>query len=843
MKHRHIIRSLIGLTGLGLMMLFTPQSAVVESREAITQVEDYRLGSHSQSTRIIVQLSQDSPYHVLTNYEDQKVVMWIRNATLKPKVQSIAFKDKYLSQIQVQEIKQNVKFTLRLKNKDTHLIHFVNHQPERIVIELKPKGAISQQASLIDETPASSSQKKITKQVAHKNKRRTAKSSSSASRLTQNKIERLRQGDSELKLKSGRKDYEKALKLFQNKNYPAALNALLRFQQKYRESPLLEKSAYMIAETQYNLAKQNTYPNYEEALAAYQYAMRTYPDSPFYDHSLFKVASIYEDMDYTLEARTMYSKGTQEDKSSRYNTARETGLGLMLIEEDKLDEAYETFQALLRKSPQNADAKKGLFRIAKRYYEAHDFPKALKIFEDVIKRWPDELNEQPEVNYYIGEIYFNRKQYPQARRFYFNLVNLAPQSPNAHQGLNRIGDTYLQENDGMAALTVFNKSYSLNANSAESQYAQIRLADVGIRFPALPVKDLVFQVSPYYHPYRTYKEVSKNPKSTDILAEATFSRGSAYYREQRYLEAIEEFKRLLPFEADSKFHRWGKKYLQLSMVQLIDQYAKQNGHLPVLYAYADYLNLGIGELNRAQTQLQIGESYKAIGLNSEALKFFEKVKSADVNGAYTDRLFLDLGEIHLNENQFKEAGRVAQTFINTFADSPRLAEAKIILARAYLGQKQYDKSIEIFNQLLDSKNVEVAKIHYLIAETWFAREDLRNAARSYRKAIDGYDRTIRNPPDYVQSAYYKLGMTLYMQGQSEKSLDALMAGRKLFPEHRLKNWADYLIIDNLDRLHKQDQAESELQTLVAEGRDDLLQKAAQSHLKVIDWEKRLKELL
>jgi tetratricopeptide (TPR) repeat protein len=539
----------------------------------------------------------------------------------------------------------------------------------------------------------------------------------------------------------------------------------------------------------------------------------------------------------------MYAKGAQKDKSSRYNTARETGLGLMLIEEDKLEEAYKTFQVLLRRSPQNADAKKGLFRIAQRYYEAQDHKKALKIYEDVIKRWPDELNEQPEVNFYIGEIYFNRKQYAQARRFYFNLVNLAPQSSNAHKGLNRIGDTYLLENDGMPALTVFNKSYGLNADSAESQYAQIRLADVGIRFPALPVKDLVFQVSPYYHPYRTYEEVTKNPKSTDILAEATFSRGSAYYREQRYLEAIEEFKRLLPFETDSKFHRWAKKYLQLSMVQLIDQYAKQNGYLPVLYAYADYLNLGIGELNRVQTQLQIGESYKAIGLNSEALKFFEKVKSADVNGAYTDRLFLDLGEIHLNENHFKEAERVAQTFINTYKDSPRLAEAKIILARAYLGQKQYDPAIEIFNQLLDSKNVEAAKIHYLIAETWFAREDLRNAARAYRKAIDSYDRTIRNPPDYVESAYYKLGMTLYMQGQTAKSLDALMAGRKLFPDHRLRNWADYLIIDNLDRLHKKDQAESELQTLVAESRDDLLQKAAQSHLKVIGWEKRLKELL
>ena len=326
MKHRHIIRSLVGLTGLGLMMLFTPQSAVVESREAITQVEDYRLGSHSQSTRIIIQLSQYTPYRVLTNYEDQKVVLWIRNASLKPKVQSIAFKDKHLSQIQVQEIKQNVKFTLRLKNKDTRLIHFVNHQPERIVIELKPKGATSKQASLKDETVTSSSQKKITKQVAHKNKRRTAKSSSSASRLTENKIERFRQGDSELKLKSGRKVYEKALKLFQNKNYPAALNALLQFQQKYRESPLLANAAYIIAEAQYNLAKQNNYPNYEEALAAYQYAMRTYPDSPFYDHSLFKVASIYEDMDYAGSPHHVFQRNTGgQIQPLQYRAGNRTG--------------------------------------------------------------------------------------------------------------------------------------------------------------------------------------------------------------------------------------------------------------------------------------------------------------------------------------------------------------------------------------------------------------------------------------------------------------------------------------------------------------------------------------
>jgi TolA-binding protein len=842
MMYRYVFQSILWPALLGLVILVASPPAV-ESREATTQVENYRLGSHPQSTRIIIQLNQDTPYRLLTNYAAQKVVIWIRHAQLNPKVHSNAFKDRHLSQVQVAQIKDNVKFTLRLAHPNVQLVHYVKHQPEQIVIDLKPKSTAIQQASLQKSPQKKNAKKTVTKRVARKIRPTKGKDRSSASRRTQSKTKILPLTDPEEKLKSGQKDYRKALTLFQNKNYAEALAALQRFQQKYRESRFLSNAAYMIAESEYNLTKQDQYPNYEKALTAYQYAMRTYPDSQFYDHALFKAASIYEDMNYTLEARTLYEKGIHADKTSRYNAARETGMGLMLIEEDQLNDAYKTFQILLRKFPQNSEAKQGLFKIAQRYYEAHDFPKALKIYEDVVKRWPDELKEQPEVNFYIGEIYFNRKQYAQARRYYFNLVNMAPESPNAHRGLNRIGDTYLQDKDGLAALTVFNKSYSIDPGSEASQYAQIRLADVGIRFPGLPVKDLIFDVSPYYHPYRTFKEVTAHPISRDNLAEATFSRGSAYYREQRYLEAIEEFKRLLPFEADSKFHLWAKNYLQLSMVQLIDQYARQEGHLPVLYAYVDYLNLGIGELNRVKTQLQIGESYKAIGLNSEALKFFEKVKFADVNGAYTDRLFLDLGEIHLNENQFKDAERVARTFINTYGNSPRLPEAKIILARAHQGQKQFDRSIEIYNELLESPKADAPKIHYLMAETWFAREDLRNAARAYRKTLDSYDRTIRNPPDYVQTAYYKLGMMLYMQGQTAPSLDALMAGRKLFPDHRLRDWADYLIIDNLDRLQKKEQAESELKTLVAESRDDLLQKAAQSHLKVIDWEKRLKELL
>ncbi|NIQ03835.1 MAG: tetratricopeptide repeat protein [Nitrospinaceae bacterium] len=651
------------------------------------------------------------------------------------------------------------------------------------------------------------------------------------------------QADQETKLKSGWKDYQKALKLYQSKRYPAALKAFEQFRRQYRESPYLANVAYLSAEAEYNLVKEDPFPNFEKALAAYQFAMRMYPGSQFYDHALFKAATIFEGMGYTLEARTLYERGLAGKKESRYTLAREAGKAYMLVREDKLEDAYQSFQIILRRAPQNPRAKTGLFQIAQRYYEKRNYAQALKIFEDVIRRWPEELSEQPEINYYVGEIYFNRKKFQEARRYYFNLVNLAPESARAHQGLNRIGDSYLLEDNGMAALTVFHRSSQFQAPSAEAQYAQIRLADIGIRYPTLRVKDLMLDAEPYYHPYQTYQQIRDNPLSREILAEATFSLGSAYYREQNYLKAIEQFKRLIPLDPESKFHRWSRNFIKQSMIHLIDQYSRQKGHLPLLYAYADYLQLGIGELDHLQSQLQIGESYQAIGLNSEALKFFEKVKFADTNRAYTGRLFLNLGQLHLSENKFKEAERVAKTFISNYAGNPRLPEARIILARAHQGQQRYDQSLAILSGLLDSPKIEKARIHSLMAEIWFAKGDLRNAGRAYRKTLDAYDRSIRHPPEYVQDAYYKLGMVLYMQGQHTRSLDALLAGRKLFPDHELRSWGDYLIVDNLDRLNKKDRAETELKNMVAQNRDGLILKAAESHLKVLDWEKRLKELL
>ena len=132
--------------------------------------------------------------------------------------------------------------------------------------------------------------------------------------------------------------------------------------------------------------------------------MRTDPKSKFYDHALLKVASIYDEIGYGLEARTLYNQGIKTNKKSLYNRVREESLAAMLIKEERFKEAFDALLLILKKSPRNKGAKAGIFKIANHFFDKKDYKQALKIYKAGIKRWPRELNKKPEINFRMEEI-------------------------------------------------------------------------------------------------------------------------------------------------------------------------------------------------------------------------------------------------------------------------------------------------------------------------------------------------------------------------------------------------------------------------------------------------------
>jgi tetratricopeptide (TPR) repeat protein len=301
---------------------------------------------------------------------------------------------------------------------------------------------------------------------------------------------------------------------------------------------------------------------------------------------------------------------------------------------------------------------------------------------------------------------------------------------------------------------------------------------------------------------------------------------------------------LIPLGQDSKFYGKARKFIQKSLVLMVDQYSQQGGVLPILYSYTDYSNLSLGQINNYKALLQIGEAYQFIGMFPEALRFYEQVKQLDPNGVFQERIFLNLGKIHLERTNFREAELVAKLFLKNHPRSPQTTEAKQLLAKTHSGQKQYKKALQVYRQIIKARDANYSEVHYEMGEVYSAMNNQTSAIRSYRRAIDSFDRKIRIVPDYVRKSYYLLGISLYNDKKYAKAIPALKSARDLFPDEPHRDLADFMLVQSYNAIKNKTRMVTELKILSAENNSDpLVREAAEARLKVIDWEKELKDKL
>ena len=813
------------------------------------QVSSIRIGPHPVYTRILVNLTESVSYQVKADFVNKRITLILPYTARGPRLRSRSFNDKNLERYLVTPLREDLEVTFVLKNQNTRFFHSTNPQKPQIILDIKGESRpiLRTRIGKLQRKPGG-------EQAPLPEKARLVG-------YSPKEIRQLVVKSGKEKEKNGWEDFQKALKEFQEEKYPSASKLFREFHKKYHASKYLDHALYLKAEADYRSTFNQLNPIFDRALASYKLAMREFPKSKFYDHALLKAASIFDEIGYNLEARALYNQGLKSRPRSLYNEVRTDSLAAMLMKEGRLEKALSAFQLILRKSPNNIEAKAGIFEIANKFFEKKDYPRALKIFKAGARRWPGELNEKPEINFKMAEIYFSKKQHEKARKHFFKLLNLDPASKNAHKALNRIGDSYMVEGKYQHALSVFDESGKRKRvklddkggpifdeqknkvweDSAETQYGKIRMADIGVRSPRLKIRDIVFDVGPYYKPFKTFDKIFVEARNVDILAEVTLSRGIAYLLEQNYLKAINEFKKLFPLGPESKFFQEADRYIRQALIALIGKYSKQDGNLPILYSYSDFISLPIGDINNVQTILQVGEAYQAIGMFVEAVKFYEKVNVLDSQKTYRDRVFLNFGQIHLENKSYDEAVLVGRKFLRNYPRSKRIPDAMKLLARGLIGQGDFSGALKTYEDLL-ARFEDKAEIHFLIAETYTDMNQFADAVQSYQKAIATYDRQERVIPEYLKNAYYHLGTSLFKLNRFGPAIEALKSAKDLFPDNLLRDWADYLLIESLEKLGDPSKITEGLNRLVkTENADDLTRQAAESMVKIQEWEKQLKE--
>ena len=821
------------------------------------KVTSIKIGPHPIYTRILINLTESVSYQVKADFVDKRITLTLPYTAKGPRVRGKSFNDKNLEEYLVTAFRDDLKVTFVLKNQNTRFFHSMNPLKSQIILDIKGES----RPILRTRIGRSKLKPGAKTSLAQDPEEASLPKKARLIGFSRKDILELKPKAEREKEENGWEDYLKALKEFQSSEFPSASKMFREFHANYPESKYLDHILYLKAEAEYRMTFKELNPIFDRALASYKLAMREFPKSKFYDHALLKVASIFDEVGYNLEARMLYNQGLKSKPKSLYNEVRKNSLAAMLMKEGKLEKAFKAFQAVLRRTPKNIEAKAGIFEIANILFERKNYPRALKIFEAGVKRWPNEINEKPEISFKMAEIYYSQKEYEKARVHFFNLLNLEPISENAHKALNRIGDSYMVQGKFQDALSVFDESgkrqsvkrdekgrsifdedgNKVREDNADTQYGKIRMADIGVRSPRLKIRDIVFNVDPYYKPFKTFDKITDEARNVDILAEVTLSRGIAYLLEQNYLKSIDEFKKLLPLGPESSFFQEADRYIRQALIALIGKYAKQDGNLPILYSYSDFISLPIGDVKNAQTLLQVGEAYQAIGMFSEAVKFYEKVKRLDTQKTYRDRVFLKLGQLHLENKSYSEAILVGRKFLKIYPRSKWVPDALKLLAGALKGQGDFSEAINIYEDLL-ARSRDKSEIHFLIAETFMDMNQLTDAVQSYQNVIATYDRQERVIPEYLQKAYYHLGTSLFKLNRFGPAIEALKSATELFPDNSLRDWADYLMIESLEKLGDPSKITEGLNRLVkSENGDDLTRQAAESRVKIREWQKQLKE--
>lgn len=514
-------------------------------------------------------------------------------------------------------------------------------------------------------------------------------------------------------------EYQKALTLYNNKQYQAAQSLFEAIKDEAPNETLESDCAYYIANCAVRLNQQNADDLIQDFVDNYPTSTKrntAFLDVADYYFSNGKYAYArkwYDKVDENSIARserdkfnfnygyTLYSTGDETGANTYLNRAvasKEYGsqakyyIGFMAYEGDDYDKANEYFD-------QVSDQDKYKEKLS--YYQA-DLNFKLGKFEKAIELALEQLNngspqEKSELSKIIGESYFNLEQYAEAipylkaykgRRGKWNNIDYY-----------QLGYAYYKQNDFESAISEFNKI--IDGNNSVAQNA-------------------------YYH------------------------LGESYINLDKKQEALNAFRNASQMDYDLKIQEdaW-LNYAKIS-------YEIGNPYQSVPQVLTSYLDTYPETSYKAEIETLLIDSYITSKNYKEALKLLEGKKSFENRVAYQKVAFYRGIEVY-NEGNYNEAQALFNTAIKEAKDPVFTTRAIFWKAETDYHLSNFDEALIGFKQFMQQSEVsqvsEITNIDYNIAYTYFKLKNYNQATASFQKFIDSH----KEDKLRLNDAYLRLG--------------------------------------------------------------------------------------
>lgn len=529
-------------------------------------------------------------------------------------------------------------------------------------------------------------------------------------------------------------EYDKAIALYNDKQYLAAQIIFEKVKQTTNNTEILSDCSFYIANCAIRLEQANADQLMEDFVANYPTSTKQnqafigvahfyfeegrYPQALEYFDKVDESALTFDELaKYNFQKGYAYfSAGRKKEatnylnkvvNSKEYGSQAKYYLGFMSYEDDNYKDASKYFDQV---SGEEKYKEKLSYFQADMNFKLGNFQKAIDLGTAAIAK--SSAAEKSELNKIIGESYFNLKQYDKALPYLKEYKGKKGKWNNTD--FYQLGYTYYKQNDYENAISQFNK--------------------------IIDGKDFVAQ-NGYYH------------------------LGESYLKTDRKQQALNAFKNASEMEFDLKIQEDASlNYAKLS-------YELGNSYQSVPDVLSAFLAKYPNSPSKDEIEGLLINSYITSKNYKQALVLLEKNKSPQYKAAYQKVTFYRGLELY-TDGDYQEALKMFKKSIGEQKDQKFVARATFWKGETEFVLENFSEALLSFKQFegnAEAKTTpEYKNINYNIAYAYFKQKEYDQAGNYFQSFVEGAkDDKVR-----LNDAYLRLGDSRFVTSKYWPAMDA-----------------------------------------------------------------------
>lgn len=512
----------------------------------------------------------------------------------------------------------------------------------------------------------------------------------------------------------------------------------------------------------------------QNAFNAFYEAQRTEFDKTIQEEALFAYAKLAHELGFNSKAVAAYQKFNELFPNSSHRSESKRNLATLLYSSNDFKMAIQVLDDMNGIDESSKDLfQKLLLLRAKELYLQKDFLAA----EPMFKRSMQVIQNNEiaaEANFWLGEMYYNRVQYPSARSYYQLYLDYAEgkklkQYPDA---LYAVAYTFYKEQKYNEAANYFNKyknsvGYTLPENMFHD--ATLRLGDcyfainnyngaidaytyiISNKKPgadyAMFQQSMIFGLqSKATSKIVGLKKLVADYPNSPFVPEAMYQTGDVYLSIDNDQEAEQLFKALIQKYPNSK---WVKSsWVKLAAIQ----YSRNNySEAMELYHFIAQTYSGTPEAQKAIKNAEIVA--KKQGNIKSYLDWVKTLPNVNISTSKEDSLYYDAALRQYRNEKYAAAQQEFKQYLNQFSNGFFTVQANYYLAYSCLFLKDTQQALPYFSKTLAAPAFEFKEdVANQMTNVYSKKSDCVNGFQYY-ELLEKYS---TNPINSRKAVYHQL---------------------------------------------------------------------------------------